>query len=496
MDLTSKEKFDFNDLFTLELANNHQGSLSHGLAIIRRHAEMIKKHGVRGAIKFQFRDLPTFIHPQSINDNSNKHIPRFLSTSLSREDFKTLTEAARKEGLVTMATPFDEVSVDLIEELGIDVVKIASCSAKDWPLLERAVKSGKPLIVSTGGLTFKDIDNLVSFFDNRYAQFALMHCVAIYPTSHEKLNLGRIDQMKNRYPGVTIGFSTHEEPNNLEAVQMAYAKGARIFERHIGLPTDKIKLNAYSSTPEQIDSWIASYIRAVASQSFTDQSDPQEEKDLKSLMRGVFLKREVKAGETLNREDVFFAFPIRDGQLSSGQFKSGETVADQDYEPGVPLRSKVSDQKPTKRQIIYETIHTVKGMLNEARIPISHEYGVELSHHYGIESFNSTGVVIVDCVNREYCKKILVQLPGQEHPYHHHLKKEETFHVLSGILELELEGKRKTLYPGDTQLISRGVKHRFWGLSLKRYQLLISMMIPCMKIRRSLPFRERRERPN
>ena len=73
-----------------------------------------------------------------------------------------------------------------------------------------------------------------------------------------------------------------------------------------------------------------------------------------------------------------------------------------------------------------------------------------------------TGAVIIDCVNREYCKKLLVQLPGQKHPNHFHRRKEETFQVLFGVLHTEVDGHYKDLHPGETLLVLPGVWHRFW----------------------------------
>ena len=126
--------FDFRNLFILDLANNHQGSVEHGLEVIRQHAEVVRKHGVRAAIKFQFRDIDTFIHPDHTRDSSNKHIPRFLSTRLNRDDYQRLFDEVKKQGLYTMCTPFDEPSVELIAEMGFDLIKIASCSARTGPL--------------------------------------------------------------------------------------------------------------------------------------------------------------------------------------------------------------------------------------------------------------------------------------------------------------------------------------------------------------------------
>ena len=71
------------NLFILDLANNHQGSLEHGKHVIESHAAVTKEHGVRAAIKFQYRDLPDFIHPVHQKESDNNHVPRFLSTKLS-----------------------------------------------------------------------------------------------------------------------------------------------------------------------------------------------------------------------------------------------------------------------------------------------------------------------------------------------------------------------------------------------------------------------------
>ena len=161
-----RKSFDFNDLFVLDLANNHQGSVDHALNIIRAVGEVVHGNGARAALKFQFRELGTFVHPAHQQGSSNKHIPRFLNTRLSRDEWRVLTEEVRTQELVTMATPFDESSVDLLADLDIEVVKVASCSATDWPLLEKIADADKPVLVSTGGLTLRQIDDLVSRWDS------------------------------------------------------------------------------------------------------------------------------------------------------------------------------------------------------------------------------------------------------------------------------------------------------------------------------------------
>ena len=110
--------------------------------------------------------------------------------------------AAHKEGLINIATPFDERSVKNCQELQIEILKVASASANDWPLLEAIADAGLPIIASTGGLTIRDIDRLVNFLTYRNADFAILHCVSIYPTPNNKLNLNFMERLMKRYRGV------------------------------------------------------------------------------------------------------------------------------------------------------------------------------------------------------------------------------------------------------------------------------------------------------
>ena len=85
------------------------------------------------------------------------------------------------------------------------------------------------------------------------------------------------------------------------------------------------------------------------------------------------------------------------------------------------------------------------------------------------DSYNFTfhwefGAVIIDCINREYCKKLIIQLPRQKHPYHYHKQKEETFQLLHGDLEVELEGHKTKLIPGDIFLVKPNQWHKFHTL--------------------------------
>ena len=84
------------------------------------------------------------------------------------------------------------------------------------------------------------------FLKNREKQFAILHCVGQYPTPNADLEIGQIEFLRNRYSDVTVGFSTHEDPSNTGAIKLAIAKGASVFEKHIGVANENVSLNAYS----------------------------------------------------------------------------------------------------------------------------------------------------------------------------------------------------------------------------------------------------------
>ena len=452
----------FQSLFIFEMANNHQGQVEHGLNIIEAMGAIQRRHGILGAVKFQYRDLPRFIHPDYANRRDVKHIPRFLDTQLPDSDFGKLVEAVRRQDMLVIVTPFDEVSVAKSVEHGVDIIKIASCSADDWPLIEVIADTGKPVIASTGGVSIYDIDNLASFFSHRKGDYALLHCVGLYPTANEHANMGFLTRLAHRYPGVPVGYSGHEGPDNLDVVAAAVSRGATILERHVGLPTDDITLNAYSMDPGQASAWVAAAQRArtINGLDTSKVTTPQERESLLSLKRGVFAARPIHKGQVISREDVFFAMPCKPGQATSGEFGRLRTVytASRDYAVREPI-AEHADIDPDVE--IRRIIHDAKGMLSEAHVVLADDDEIELSHHLGIDRFRQTGALIVNVVNRTYCKKLILVLAGQRHPNHRHVQKEETFQLIWGDLQVMLGQESLQLRRGQKVLVERGTWHSF-----------------------------------
>lgn len=393
--MTSKT-FDWQRLFFVnELANNFLGSVENGKSLI---------DSCSYAVKFQYRDL-SILHPTLITPAH----ARFEETHMSEGERFELVEHARSKDLIPIVTPFDEPSVDMCVRQQIPVLKVASCSNDDWPLLEKIAETNLPVIASTGGLDWKGIDRLYYFLKHRSVDFSFLHCVAKYPS--ENPALGCIREMKERYP-VSVGFSDHSGEADMPA--LAVLAGADFVEAHV---TDsKIYKNAYSIPVEKLPRLIKGMERA---KSFLNNEIQQEgeEDSLNAYRRGNY-----------------------DGKM---------------YLP----RSQRLVESQTQK--IRDIVHEYEAMFRKALIPLNGE--AELSHHYGIERIRETGAYLLTVVNNEkYAKKLIALLPGQVHPEHLHKNKDETFQILSGDLRVRF-GRDSVLilWAGKTLNIPPGTPHSF-----------------------------------
>lgn len=324
----------FEDLFVLEIANNHWGSVERGLKIIEQFSQVVRFNNVKAALKLQFRDVDNFIHKDFKDRSDIRYIKKTLDTKMSKAEYKILIDAIKNNGCIPMATPFDEASVDLCEELDLPVIKIASSDLNDWPLIERIAKTKKPVIVSTGGASIKDMDDFVKFFENRNIPISINHCVSIYPSEDRELELNQIDFLKNRYPNLVIGWSSHEYSDWHNSIIIAYAKGARTFERHIDIDADGVPVSPYCSTPENVDTWFKAFNKAkemCGAPGIAKRNPPEKEiKYLDALVRGVYARHDLPKGYVMDHHtfdhDFYMAIPLQKGQLSCREVKNGEKL--------------------------------------------------------------------------------------------------------------------------------------------------------------------------
>jgi len=453
-------------IIVADMANNHSGSKELALKIISELVDLKAKYGLPIVVKFQYRNLETFIDSKYKGNHDYKFISRFESTKLEWNDFEYLVNIAKESGLLTAATPFDEFSALKVKQHNHDILKIASASATDWNLLELCTNQRMPMLVSVGGLNDTEIEKVVTFLKHRDADFAIMHCVALYPTPDSNLNLGRIRDIKAKFR-VTTGYSTHENPSNVIAGSLAIAAGAEILERHYGIKHNQINLNQYSSGYDEFEKWLVHInLTLVMDRDVNFEKSLQEQLiELTQLKRGLYASKAIGVGDLIDKSNTYGAIPVFKGQLLTNDLTLRYKIENKNkIEIGSPIYKSdvnIKDSHPNIEKILSKT----RMLLGDISVTLGTDVDVEISHHYGIEKFDEYGAILIPVINREYAKKIVVMNNGQIHPEHFHEKKEETFIMLLGKLEVNLDKTKHILLPGDTIVINRGRKHSMHALS-------------------------------
>ncbi len=345
----------FNDLFVLEIANNHWGSLNRGIKIIRDFAHVVKKNKIKAAIKFQFRDVDNFVHSNYKENKEIRYVNKTIKTKISWQDMKVMINEVSKNGMLTMATPFDEFSILKCKELNLDLVKIASSDAKDKNLIREISNLNIPTIASSGGCFLENLDWMYNFFKKSNVPFALNHCVSLYPSEDNQLELNQIDFLKSRYKDIVIGFSTHEYTSWDYSMMIAYAKGARTFERHIDINYNEVPVSKYCSLPSQVDVWFKAFHKAKELCGNTEDKirniKNEELEYLDKLVRGVYFKESMQSNSVVTLEDVYYAIPKLEGQISC-----------QEFSENMIIKSNVKKRSPFMKKNIMKKI---SGDLNE-----------------------------------------------------------------------------------------------------------------------------------
>jgi N-acetylneuraminate synthase len=137
-----------------------------------------------------------------------------------------------------------------------------------------------------------------------------------------------------------------------------------------------------------------------------------------------------------------------------------------DYTTTEPLAqlapaSTANTQSFDRQEYVFQIVSDVKELLQEAKVIVPGELDLEISHHYGIERFREYGSTTITVVNREYCKRVIVMLPGQTHPEQYHKLKDETYHILHGNICLNLDGVTRAVKANEVVVIPRGIHHAF-----------------------------------
>ena len=241
---------------------------------------------------------------------------------------KELFEEAQKTGIDIFSTPFDNTSVDFLEEIGIEFYKIASFELVDIPLIEYVASKGKPMIMSTGMATLAEIDEAVSAVRNQgNDNFALLRCASAYPAITDEMNLKTF--------GVPYGLSDHSMGS--VGVVTAVALGASIIEKHFCMDrTIENPDSSFSMNPAEFKQMVADIRQAEKAIGCVKYGPSEQEKKNLQFRRSIFCVKDIKKGEKLTEDNIRI---IRPGYgLQPKYFKEvlGQTALT-DMKRGTPL---------------------------------------------------------------------------------------------------------------------------------------------------------------
>jgi N,N'-diacetyllegionaminate synthase len=216
-----------------EAGVNHNNDVDLGLRLIDTAAE-----AGADAIKFQSYEaskIATRTAPRywtEPDDPSGTQWDTFNRLDkLSRESFIRLLDHSRHRGITAFSTPFDDEAVSVLAALNVPAFKIASADLTCHPLLERAAKVGKPMILSTGTCNLAEVEEALAICDKvGNDEVVLLHCTLKYPCPPEGVNLRMMEHLMRAFPGVPVGLSDHSL--GIAVSTAAVALGACMIERH------------------------------------------------------------------------------------------------------------------------------------------------------------------------------------------------------------------------------------------------------------------------
>jgi len=289
-----------------EISANHGQNFNRAVSLIKK-----AKDCRVDAVKFQ-----TFTPDTITIDGDNKYFEirhsKWKSQTLYQlykkaytpwSWFKKLKRVADDLGIIFFSTAFDKTAVDFLEELDVPMHKIASFELVDLPLIEYAAKTKKPLIMSTGMATIKEIEEAVNIAKKAGAkEVILLKCVSSYPAKPEEMNLRTIPDLKKHFK-VPVGLSDHTIGMGVSIA--AVSLGAAMVEKHFTL-SRKIKTpDSFFSTEPQELKQIVENIRIVEKaigKVYYGLTD--EEKKNKIFRRSLFVVEDIKKGEVFTEENT------------------------------------------------------------------------------------------------------------------------------------------------------------------------------------------------
>ena len=212
-------------------------------------------------------------------------------------------DRAKELGIICFSTPFDETAVDFLEDLDVPAYKIASFENIDLPLIKKVVKTGKPMIISTGMMSIAELGEAVKTIrDEGGEQFVLLKCTSSYPSTPKNSNILTIPHMRELI-GCEVGLSDHTM--GLGAAVAAVSHGATVIEKHFTLNrADGGVDSAFSMEPEEMKALVIETKRAWQSLGKVNYGPSKEDESSLVYRRSLYISEDMKKGDIFTKNNI------------------------------------------------------------------------------------------------------------------------------------------------------------------------------------------------
>ena len=291
-----------------EMSGNHNQSLERALAIVDAAADA----GV-DAVKIQTYTADTmtidigtgefFISDKDSLWKGETLYHLYEKAHTPWEWHKAIFERCKERGIMGFSTPFDDTSVDFLEDIGVPCYKIASFENVDLPLIRKVARMGKPIIASTGMTTVAELSDLVQTVrENGCTDLTLLKCTSSYPASPEGTNLRTIPHMRELF-GCAVGLSDHTL--GIGAAVASVALGAVVIEKHFTLSRAEGGVDAaFSLEPAEMAQLVRECrTAALALGAVSYERAEQEQKSLQ-FRRSLYVVEDMKAGDVFTEKNL------------------------------------------------------------------------------------------------------------------------------------------------------------------------------------------------
>lgn len=340
--LISKYKVNYKSkpFIIAEISSNHNWSLSHTLKLVKK----IKKAGA-DAVKIQTYDENSMTYKSTKSDFVVKNglwknyslYELYKSAKTPFNWHKKIFKYAESLGLVAFSTPFDETSVDFLHKLKVPAYKIASFEIVDHPLIDYIAKKQKPIILSTGMASIKEIGEAIKIIKrNKNHNIILLHCISNYPSSHEDYNLKMMVRLKKEF-NLQVGLSDHSMGD--EVALAATALGAKVIEKHVKLKGDKYSQDSKFSMDTEKFETFCKKIEHVWQTLGSDNFNLRKDKSSRKLRRSIYVVKDIKKNELINKYNIRKIRPSN-GIHPKNYFKILGKKVKKDILAGTPMKFK------------------------------------------------------------------------------------------------------------------------------------------------------------